>query len=169
MTTEKTSLDKLEKRNLTFTSDPGHGWLSVSLKDVITLGIKDKISSCSYMTLTRAYLEEDCDASVFINAAKEQKWEINIKNTNVDVTPIRNYASFDVEKVELALNFKEGKQISLFNKTKEDWSTQGKIVEIAGNAVYMESEFGARYKSSKTKILSYIKPATNGIKPKIKM
>ena len=169
MIKEKISLDKLEKRNLTFTSDPGHGWLSVSLKDIIALDIKDKISSCSYMTLTRAYLEEDCDASVFMNAAKEKKWELNIKKTNVDVTPIRNYASFDNEKIELALAFKKGTQISLFNKSKEDWSTQGKIVEIIGNAVYMESEFGAKYKSSKTKILSYIKPASNGIKPKIKM
>lgn len=169
MTTEKISLDKLEKRNLTFTSDPGHGWLSVSLKDIVALGIKDKISSCSYMTLTRAYLEEDCDASVFINAAKERKWELNIKNTHVEVTPIRNYASYDAEKIDLALEFKVGIDISLFNKSKGDWSTKGKIVEIASNAVYMESEFGSKYKSSKIKILSYIKPASKDIKPKVKM
>jgi hypothetical protein len=47
-----------------FISDPGHGWLRVPLKEI--LPIQDKISKCSYMNSKFAYLEEDCDMSIFL-------------------------------------------------------------------------------------------------------
>ena len=52
----------------TFFNDPGHGWLQVSKEEVKKLGIKSKISRYSYMDDTHVYLEEDCDAVVFIHA-----------------------------------------------------------------------------------------------------
>jgi hypothetical protein len=55
--------------NYKFITDGGHGWLSVPLEELKELGITRQISSYSYMTQTRAYLEEDCDAAVFLDAA----------------------------------------------------------------------------------------------------
>jgi hypothetical protein len=57
-----------EVARYTYITDPGHGWISVPLEDIKKLGIADKISSYSYMTQTTAYLEEDCDASIFLDA-----------------------------------------------------------------------------------------------------
>lgn len=51
-----------------FFNDPGHGWLQVRKAELVELGIADKISSYSYMNATFAYLEEDCDAGVFLRA-----------------------------------------------------------------------------------------------------
>lgn len=49
-------------------SDPGHGWLRVPHTVITLLGIADQISRFSYLDLTYAYLEEDCDLSVFLDA-----------------------------------------------------------------------------------------------------
>lgn len=58
-----------------FIEDPGHGWLEVQMSELVTLGIIQKISSCSYTTGPRpgnadplVYLEEDCDFAVFAEA-----------------------------------------------------------------------------------------------------
>lgn len=50
--------------------DPGHGWLVVS-REWVDRTCGDKISECSYASTFRdlAYLEEDVDAAVFIEAA----------------------------------------------------------------------------------------------------
>ena len=48
-----------------FYSDPGHAWLRVPKTEVEP--IKHKISSCSYMDKDNVYLEEDCDALLFLN------------------------------------------------------------------------------------------------------
>lgn len=49
--------------------DPGHGWLEVPLEELDQLGVtSDQISSYSYVHGAMAYLEEDCDAMVFIKA-----------------------------------------------------------------------------------------------------
>jgi len=48
--------------------DPGHGWLEVSISDLDNLGIRNLISSYSYRMGGVAYLEEDCDMSLFVKA-----------------------------------------------------------------------------------------------------
>lgn len=48
-------------------SDPGHGWLVVMKEDVIASGAK--ITPYSYEADGLVYLEEDCDAGSFIEAA----------------------------------------------------------------------------------------------------
>ena len=55
---------------LTFYSDPGHGWLEVPVQLLADLGIKDKVSRYSYRKGEKAYLEEDCDCSLFMQAMK---------------------------------------------------------------------------------------------------
>ena len=71
-------------RNLAFHSDPNHSWLEVPLNDLTTLGITDEVSSCSYQTDTRAYLEEDVDAGVYQRAAREAGWLITTEDRYVE-------------------------------------------------------------------------------------
>jgi hypothetical protein len=50
-------------------SDPGHGWIKVSLKDVAALDMTPQhFSTYSYRSADHIFLEEDCDASLFISA-----------------------------------------------------------------------------------------------------
>jgi len=60
-------------KKLTFIHDPGHGWLRVPIKDIAALGIENDISLYSYADGRRyAFLEEDCDYAVFIEACQKQ-------------------------------------------------------------------------------------------------
>lgn len=52
-----------------FHSDPGHGWLEVGLADLRDVGLRaTQFSSYSYRHGDRLYLEEDCDATLFLKA-----------------------------------------------------------------------------------------------------
>ncbi|NJO65050.1 MAG: hypothetical protein HC836_45160 [Richelia sp. RM2_1_2] len=66
---------------MTFHSDPGHGWLEVSETIMDQLNILDRISEYSYYSFDekKYYLEEDCDASILINALKQQRIEYVIR------------------------------------------------------------------------------------------
>lgn len=70
-----------------------HGYFSVSKKDILLLGIADKISGYSGLTLNRVYLEEDCDGALLYEAAKTKGYELRIKdgyNPNFKIT--HNYS-----------------------------------------------------------------------------
>ncbi len=77
----------------TFHQDPGHGWITVPLEEVARLGIKP--SRYSYKDKTNAYLEEDCDAGLFIEAKKAagEPYTFQEKHTNND-SFIRNLPRF---------------------------------------------------------------------------
>ena len=62
-----------------FYEDPGHGWLRVPLKLLSQLNIADQISHYSYKRGDYAYLEEDCDFTVFHKAMKDIGKEIKWK------------------------------------------------------------------------------------------
>jgi hypothetical protein len=93
-----------------FYADSGHGWLAVKIEELMQLGIITQISSYSYMRGATAYLEEDCDASLFFNAYKD-KYGVypkhDYRHTN-NRSPIRNYDSYNrnkaVDYALLALN-----------------------------------------------------------------
>jgi hypothetical protein len=57
-------------QQLTFVSDPGHGWLRVPLADIARIGIADSISCYSFIDVSNsvAYLEEDCDVTCYLEA-----------------------------------------------------------------------------------------------------
>ena len=82
------------KRKLLFIADPGHGWLKVNFRDLVALGIAGQVSHYSYLNNGYAYLEEDCDAGLFVRAAKAAGWEIKYDDEYQDPTPIRNYPSY---------------------------------------------------------------------------
>lgn len=50
---------------LHFYEDPGHGWLKVNKALLRLLEIEDQVSGYSYQRGDFAYLEEDCDYSLF--------------------------------------------------------------------------------------------------------
>lgn len=78
----------------TYHTDPGHGWLEVPLGELSRLGIAGKISTYSYIHGTSAFLEEDCDAPVFILAKKERGEAVELEEKFRDPTPIRNYLCY---------------------------------------------------------------------------
>ena len=81
-----------------FYADPAHGWGEVPVSLIKELGIGDKISHCSYMKGDMAYLEEDCDLSVFLRALESRGMgypkfvEIHTNNDS----PVRMYQSFKI-------------------------------------------------------------------------
>lgn len=92
--------------------DGSHAWLQVPIALLFDLHIEEKISYYSYMEGKYAYLEEDCDASTFLNAIFESsKWYENpilmgafrcIPRTYFENgAPCREFKSFDSRNVKL--------------------------------------------------------------------
>ena len=79
----------------TFHTDPGHGWLEVPMSLLRDLGIADKVSSYSYMRGDSAYLEEDCDAGLFVQAFLERFGSRPlIDSTYTHNAPMRSFRSY---------------------------------------------------------------------------
>lgn len=53
-------------------TDGGHGWIAVGLNELAELGIENKVSRYSYRQGRLAYLEEDCDASLWFEAYQKK-------------------------------------------------------------------------------------------------
>lgn len=70
----------------------GHGYYSVSKKDFINVLSPEKITGCSGHNLTRIFLEEDCDASLFFDtcAAKGIEVKVNL-SYNLKFNCTHNY------------------------------------------------------------------------------
>jgi hypothetical protein len=85
-----------------FYQDPGHAWLKVPMKLLKELEIEKKISQFSYWRKGFAYLEEDRDLLLFIQAMKEKKQftfgEGNIRSFHTDrSSKIRGYEFYRKE------------------------------------------------------------------------
>jgi len=83
------------KNKYYFHSDPGHAWLAVKRKELVRLGIVDQISGYSYQNGDTVYLEEDCDAGMFMDAKRDANEEVIFKETYQENTPIRNFKYFN--------------------------------------------------------------------------
>jgi hypothetical protein len=79
--------------NYTYHQDPGHGWIQVPLSEVERLNITP--SRYSYRDRAAAYLEEDCDAALWIEAkrAAGEPYTITERHSNAD-SFIRNLPRF---------------------------------------------------------------------------
>lgn len=76
-------------------SDPGHGWIKVSRKVLTKLNIADKVTAFSYERGDHVYLEEDCDASLLIQALELKGIKPVFKHTNTNKSSkIRSYNSY---------------------------------------------------------------------------
>jgi hypothetical protein len=83
-----------EATEFTFVEDPGHGWLGVPMENLIELGVAEKISPCSYRNREIAWLEEDCDAGIFIDAWEASGRDFKLKHRYEENTQIRNMRSY---------------------------------------------------------------------------
>ena len=70
-------------------SDPGHGWLQVPKS--LALEIYPGKTDYSYETTEAYWLEEDCEAPSFLNAAKNAGYEIKVS---------KKYDEYFQEKLE---------------------------------------------------------------------
>jgi hypothetical protein len=77
-----------------YIQDPSHGWIEVPLEELESIGYK--ISRYSYMNpkTGKAYLEEDCDAAIFIKKLKDTDTPYDLKEVYQENTFIRNLPSF---------------------------------------------------------------------------
>lgn len=84
-----------------FYADPGHGWLAVKRSELTSMGIIGKISHYSYQRGDTVYLEEDCDASLFINRKNElgEGFRFIESSTNIS-SEIRSYERFQLTAEE---------------------------------------------------------------------
>lgn len=82
-----------QKKKKTFIKydDPGHGWLRVPLKLVQELAIS--VSPYSYQKGRYVYLEEDLDASTFVEKVGLDNINIKWSHTNSE-SKIRRFQSF---------------------------------------------------------------------------
>lgn len=86
------------KITLQMYNDPGHGWLRVPHNLITEVGIADKISACSYMTHNFCYLEEDCDAPLFVEAAEKVGIAVTINDHYSNGTSqIRTFGAYNTE------------------------------------------------------------------------
>jgi hypothetical protein len=80
-----------------FFSDPGHGWLKVLRLELRELDIAHRISSFSYQRGVYAYLEEDCDAALFVNAKHDRGERVeHVTVTSNRDSRIRGYDRYTV-------------------------------------------------------------------------
>lgn len=77
-------------------ADPGHAWAKVNKKELINLGIHEKISGCSYQRNGFAFLEEDCDLSLYVETLKQLGIGIKFKESHTNKqSRIRNYDGYN--------------------------------------------------------------------------
>lgn len=85
------------KNKFTFFQDSGHGWVKVPISLLRHVGISGKITPYSYQKGVFAYLEEDCDLSLFIGVYREKfgvEPILENKYTNKQ-SKIRSYTPYD--------------------------------------------------------------------------
>lgn len=128
----------------------GHGYVSVSKSDLLEVLKPDQISGYSGQSLTRVYLEEDCDATLFMEEAEKKGIKVEMKSSyNLHFKNTHNYdAKF--------FHFKPvvNDQVLLHD---DQWYT---IIEVNQNDFRVRNSYtGQRYKLTNVKCLEYIKDA----------
>ena len=88
-----------QAQEFTIHTDPGHGWIQVPMLMVFELGFAHDVTHWSYMDDSFVYLEEDCDARLFIlafNEAHGERPQINEQYSDNE-SFVRNLKRFDVQ------------------------------------------------------------------------
>lgn len=90
-----------------FIHDPGHGWLEVPAAELVELAIAHKVSAYSYLSRdgATAYLEEDCDASLFADAkgwpSLPDTIQLCYEDERVLVVGVRNLQSYRPQAIQV--------------------------------------------------------------------
>lgn len=115
---------------LNFYSDPGHGWLRVPAALLEKLGVVEKVSPYSYMQGPWVYLEEDCDASEFLAAAKREGLAVTFREitSRRNYSKIRSFPQYSPSRVraQLATPWAPGVSLELYRKAYTLQAPQGR-------------------------------------------
>lgn len=125
----------------------GHGYLSVSKKDILLVGMDPtEISGYSGMDFNRVYLEEDSDATLFVKKATEKGIHVDVKQGyNLKFSNHHNYNArlFNLKK-------EPGQKFKSYNdEVLEIVSTSPKLIAV--------DPYGKRYKFPTSNPFQYIK------------
>lgn len=83
------------KTKFHFVQDPSHGWLKVPVAELTRLGIQNNISSYSFIRDAMAYLEEDQDMKVFLEAREQRNEPVVLQEIIRNrQSRIRNYTAY---------------------------------------------------------------------------
>jgi hypothetical protein len=97
---EEEELAEIEKntirRHLIWIDASHHEYLRVTKEDLIKLNVWRDLSPFSYGSENYAYLEEDCDAGIFLDAAEDADWTITLETVDLPRFP---HVKFKGEKV----------------------------------------------------------------------
>lgn len=87
----------MKSKTIPYYTDPGHGWIKVSLKELEKYDLMDKISTYSYIRKDYAYLEEDGDANIYVRKLASVGIEAKLKIFNSNKSSkIRSYERFSL-------------------------------------------------------------------------
>ena len=104
------------KKQFILHEDGCHGWLEVSYKDVTDLNIQNEISDYSYINRTteKIFLEEDCDATLFLNEfEKEYGYKPKLLEGKwYEESPIRKLPCYTTWQFNLYWNPLKGKELN---------------------------------------------------------
>jgi hypothetical protein len=67
---------------LDYVQDPGHGWIGADINQLRQYGLTDKVSRYSYQDGDLVWLEEDCDAPLFVAALNRAGVQFRIVETH---------------------------------------------------------------------------------------
>ena len=89
----------MKKITLQVFTDPGHGWIKISLNHLKQLNLIEKITPFSFINNKHAYLEEDCDASLLIKTLEESNvsYEFRYNHSNTS-SKLRYYDSYNINQ-----------------------------------------------------------------------
>tara|TARA_R100000900_G_scaffold13663_1_gene12480 strand:+ start:1853 stop:2134 length:282 start_codon:yes stop_codon:yes gene_type:complete len=77
---------------ISFETDPGHGWLVAPIAEIREAGLSITDFSFINRDTGMVYLEEDCDATTYINHLNENKIAFTFSETHTnDSHPARSY------------------------------------------------------------------------------
>lgn len=80
--------------NYIYHQDPSHGWVEVPMAELRALGIAGRISPWSYRDDETAYLEEDDDASLFLDTMCARGTPAELVVLRHEYSPVRNYLPY---------------------------------------------------------------------------
>lgn len=90
-------------------SDPGHSWFKVPLGRIKELGLIDKFSAWSYLGNGYAFLEEDCDYSIFEQALiASNVLPVIVEHRSNKQSKVRGYRSYNPDQVRRNLGILNG-------------------------------------------------------------
>lgn len=128
---------------------PGHGYLSVSIKELKRLNLVDKVSGGSFMNLTRVFLEEDCDLALFFDAKEKLNEEFDIKYSYRDAREIVPCSWYNPKHIHNPIQLN-----SVVTNGKDIY----KVVQINKTKIVVENDSG-RFSVPISNPYKYIRPS----------